>query len=180
MPKLSLPWWILSFCSLSLLFLRPSSFSADQLTHPPVQQSFSSASYRFTVTTTNRWQTPAATGQLYKNNQLQWQHDLPHSYGPRFTVVSPNGQVLLVDEFINVASPDALMLYDAAGQLIAHYSFEEIQQQLNLSRAELVAQASSGWWVSSPPKLSPEQDTVLIETGGTTLEIELATGELLL
>lgn len=173
--------WILVCCFLSLFFLPVSSSKtkADRLTHPPLQQSLTADGYRFTITAADDWQTPAAIGKLYKNERLRWQVRLPHDYGPRFAVVSSAGQVLLVDEFINVASDHALTLFDVHGKAIARYSFEDIQRHLEVSAAELVSHASEGWWVASPPELNAQQSYVQIEAGGKTLKISLSTGELL-
>ncbi len=159
--------------------------TADQLTYPPRRQTFTTGSYQFVVAATNQWQTPTATGTLYEGDRRLWQSNLPHEYGPRFVLVSPTGQVLLVDEFINVASPYALTLLDRAGNVIAQYSFDDIKRTLDVSSAELTQQATSGWWISAPPTLGSTDDAAarsgaiaLIQTGGTTLEVNLATGEL--
>lgn len=162
--------------------------ASDQLTYPPVMQSSATGDYRFVVSATDQWQTPIAIGQLYQDSQLRWEQPLPQQYGPRFSMVGSQGHVLLVDEFINVASPYALMLLDAAGEPIVTYAFEDIQQTLSVSAADLTQQATSGWWVSESPQLRPAEavpaseialaETVLIATGGTHLVVNLLTGEL--
>lgn len=158
--------------------------SADQLAYPPRRQTFTTGPYRFVITATNQWQTPTATGTLYKAGSRLWQSNLPHEYGPRFALVSPSGQVLLLDEFINVASPYALTLFDPAGTAIAQHSFEDVKRALGVSSADLTRQATSGWWISAPPTLQAADDSpesgqrALIQTGGTTLEVDLVTGAL--
>ena len=157
--------------------------ASDQLTHPPISQSFETGGYRFVVTGADEWQTPVATGKLYQGDSLLWEKPLPQQYGPRFVVVGEQGQVLLVDEFINVASPYALMLLDATGEPVATYAFEDIQQVLSVSAADLTRQATSGWWVSAAPQLMPLEDStageaVLISAGGTYLVVSLSAGEL--
>jgi hypothetical protein len=152
--------------------------AADRITQPPVRQVFATGSYQLVITATDSWQTPAATGKLYENGTLRWQKALPHHYGPRFSLIGPQGQVILVDEFINVASPHALSIIDAEGKTIAQHSFDDIKTALNLPAAELTAQATSGWWVSAPPVLNSAGSSALISTGGTTLEVNLATGSL--
>lgn len=159
--------------------------SADELTYPPRRQTFITGAYQFVVATTDQWQTPMATGTLYEGDRLLWQSNLPHEYGPRFVLVSPVGQVLLVDEFINVASPYALTLLDPAGSVIAQHSFDDIQRTLDVSSAALTRQATSGWWISAPPTLGSTDTAAagsgaiaLIPTGGTTLTVNLTTGEL--
>lgn len=184
----SLFFWQRPFVRDQLSQLQPSSppamqtASADGLTYPPRRQTFTAGSYQFVVTATDQWQTPTATGTLYEGDRRLWQRNLPHEYGPRFVLVSSAGQVLLVDESINVASPYALTLLDPAGNVMAQYSFDDIKRMLGVSSAELTRQATSGWWISAPPTLSDAADRTgaiaLIPTGGTTLEVNLATGEL--
>lgn len=166
-----------------------NSRATDSLSHPPLTQSFVTGSYRFVVAATDDWQTPAAIGQLYRGDSLLWESSLPQQYGPRFVVVGTQGHVLLVDEFINVASPYALLLLDAAGEPIATYAFEDIQQVLSVSAADLTQQATSGWWVSSAPQVEPTaagqfdgrllEETVFISAGGRRLAVDLLTGELM-
>ncbi len=158
--------------------------SLDRLTHPPVTQSFTEGSYTLTIEAVDDWRSPTAKATLTKteaqDEDIVWQKELPQQYGPRFSMVSSAGNVVLFDEYINVASPYAIALIDPTGTIIAQYSFDDIQQTLaTVSRADLTRQAASGWWISSKPTLNATGASVLVETGGTTLEIDLATGELI-
>lgn len=171
------------------------AIAPDRLRHPPIRQTFTAGSYQLVITAQDReWETPVATAQLSDGDRLLWQQELPHEYGPRFVLVSPRGQVLLLDEFINVASPYALTLIDQSGEVVAQNSFEDVQKTLQVSLAVLTEQANSGWWISAPPTLgeathetahetanssAPAQDLYArVKAGGTTLEIDLSTGEL--
>jgi hypothetical protein len=93
----------------------------DAIATPPTEQSYLSPNghYRFEITTPDHWQTQTATGKLYRiqSNQatLLWQSPLPQHYGPRFTVLGPAGQILMLDEAINVASPYAILLLSSEG-----------------------------------------------------------------
>ncbi|MEO0769131.1 MAG: hypothetical protein AAFY72_06800 [Cyanobacteria bacterium J06649_4] len=169
-------FWPILFLSLLIIPSSLKQADADQLTHPPQQQTFSAQPYRLTITAANSWQTPSAIATLYEGNIRRWQKTLPHQYGPRFAVVSTSGHVLLVDEFINVASPYTLTVFAPTGELIAQHSFADIKQTLNLNAIDLTRQATSGWWVSSPPQLNTREDHVRIEAGGSTLEVSLLTG----
>lgn len=152
---------------------------SDRITHPPARQTLSAAPYELVIETQDNWQTPQATGQLFRGDTLLWQKALPHQYGPRFFLVSPNAQVILFDEYINVASPYAIALIDATGTPVAQYSFDDIQTALQpVSRNDLTQQATSGWWISAPPRLTESGEKALVKTGGTTLEIDLTTGAL--
>jgi len=156
----------------------PVSTASDRLSHPPIRQTFSAGPYQLVVNAENRWETPVATSEFYDGGTLLWKKDLPHQYGPRFSLVSAQGHVLLLDEFINVASPHALTLLNVEGETLIQKSFADIQAALEVTPAELTAQATSGWWISAPPEISPDGKTALVQTGGTTLEINLNTGEL--
>lgn len=154
------------------------AIATDRIALPPVRQTFDNGPYQLVISTKDQWQTPVTIGQLYEGSTLRWQTDLPHEYGPRFALISPAGQVLLLDEFINVASPYALTLINPAGEVVVQRSFDNVQKALDISPATLTQQATSGWWISAPPQLNARGDHALVQTGGTTLEIDLTTGEL--
>ncbi|MEL6940218.1 MAG: hypothetical protein AAFO84_13605 [Cyanobacteria bacterium J06598_1] len=150
----------------------------DSISHPPLRQTFSAGDYQLVIAAVDEWHTEGATAQLYKGTQLQWEQRLPHAYGPRFAQVGVEGQVALFDEFINVASPRAVMVIARSGDVIAQHSFEAVGDAIARSAADLTTQATSGWWISAPPVLNDAGNEVLVKTGGTMLEIDLVTGEL--
>lgn len=149
---------------------------SDRLGHPPLRQAFSEGAYQLVISAEDQWDTPLATGELYRGGEQLWQKALPHQYGPRYVIVSSAGQVLLIDEFINVASPHALTLIGEKGEVVAQHGFQDIQETLDLLPAQLTEKAASGWWVSAPPRLNSTGDKALISTGGTTLEVDLTSG----
>lgn len=150
----------------------------DSISQPPVRQTFASGSYQLIISAEDSWETPLTVGKFYQGSQLLWQKDLPHQYGPRFALISKEGQVLLLDEFINVASPHALTLISPDGEIIRKNSFGDIHKALDIHPTTLTEQATDGWWISAPPVLSAKGDHALVATGGTTLEIDLKTGKL--
>jgi len=162
--------------------------ATDSIVHPPLRQIFTAGDYQLAIASADRWETSAAIAQLYKNGTLRWQKPLPQHYGPRFTLLSPEGRVLFIDEYINVASPYALMLLDTTGKAIACYSFEDIQNTLDVSAADLTRQAVSGWWVADAPQLSNssasgdqasgDQTVAWVGAGNRRVVIDLKTGEL--
>lgn len=168
----------------------PNVESADRISHPPVRQSSAAGAYELVVVASDDWRTPLANLQLYKDGSMLWQKALPHQYGPRFFSVTPKGQVLLLDEYINVASAYAITLLDETGTEVAQYSFDDIQQVLAVAPAELTRQASGGLWISAAPVVSEVNgaageggeaglgDRAQVKTGGTTLEVDLTTGKL--
>ena len=155
-----------------------SSSVSDRIQHPAIEQRFENGDFQLVIRAVDDWDTPRAIAQLYESDSLRWERPLPHGYGPRYAVVGPQGQVLLLDEYINVASDYAIALFSPQGQQIAQYSFDDIQQKAAVPAAKLTRQATSGWWISAPPPSSAPTNQVIISTGGTTLTIHLLTGEL--
>ncbi len=170
---------------------------SDRITHPPIRQAFEAAPYELLVSAVDDWRTSRAHIQLYKDTALLWQKELPHEYGPRFVLVSAQGQVALFDEYINVGSPYAITLLDASGTEVAQYNFDDIKQVLaDVAPSNITGQAFSGLWISANPVLNPAlnpesngtafrrnhdaspDNRALVETGGTTLELNMTTGQL--
>ena len=162
----------------------PLQADADSIPFPPARQEFSSpdGTYRFVLSTGDNWASKQAIGELIVeidgNQQSLWTCPLPHEYGPRFVLVSSQGQVLLLDEWINVASRYAVMLLSRENALLAEYSFDVLQEKLAVSRASIVEMAQYGWWISAPPTLDNAEEIAAIETAGKVLAINLENGEL--
>ncbi|MEL7502751.1 MAG: hypothetical protein AAFN18_09800 [Cyanobacteria bacterium J06554_6] len=156
----------------------------DTLSLPPTRQAVSTAAgdYSFEVEAADNWASRQAVGRLHQHiagrDETMWEQMLPQEYGPRFMVVGPQGQVLLLDEFINVASPYAVMLLDSHGDVIAQHSFDDIEAALGVHRSEIVAQANHGWWISDAPVVNEAAGQVGVATGGKTLIIDLTTGQI--
>ena len=148
----------------------------DRLAHPPVRQTFTTEPYQLVISAENSWETPLTKAQFFQGETPLWEKSLPHQYGPKFVIVSTRGNVLLLDEFINVASPHAITLIDSAGNTIARHGFKDIQTTLNVSAADLTKQATTGWWISAPPTLIESANCVTVSTGNATLGIDLTTG----
>ena len=155
--------------------------AGDRIAHPPVRQTFTTASdqgdaYRLVISAEDKWKSPIAKAKLFLGETVLWDESLPHQYGPRFVLIGANGNVLLLDEFINVASPHAITLINKKGQTIARYGFKDIQSALNLSTDELTKQATAGWWISAAPLLVDAGNCAAVSTGNKLLEINLITG----
>ena len=160
------------------------AISRDRLTHPPKSQAVTAGSYRLTLQAADQWQPPTVTAALYDDNRLQWQQTLPHQYGPKFALVSPSGQTALFDEYINIASEYAIAIISPTSEITHTYSFDDIHQVLQqtnptLTRAVLTQKATTGWWIAAAPTLNDTGTHALIPTGGTTLQVDLTTGELI-
>ena len=161
-----------------MVAIAASDTSSDRLAHPPMRQTFTADPYQLAIFSEDNWQTPLTQAQFLKANTVLWEKALPHQYGPKFVLVSTQGNVLLLDEFINVASPHAVTLIGTSGEVIAQHSFQDVSQALNVSAADLTRQATSGWWISTPPLLADLGNYAVVKAGGTALEINLTTGSI--
>jgi hypothetical protein len=123
----------------------------------------------------------SVTAALYENQaercQQVWRQIIPQEYGPRYALVTDNGQTLFLDEWINVASSYAIVVVDRAGSTVAQYGFDDIVMITGTTRADIVAQAQQGFWLGGEPTLLGH-DQVAVPTAGGRLTIDLDTGEL--
>ncbi|WP_017300838.1 hypothetical protein [Nodosilinea nodulosa] len=110
--------------------------------------------------------------------QQVWSHTLPHSYGPRLALVNDAGTVVLLDEWINVASPYAIMVMGPEGEVAAQHSFDDIVEITGQSRAEVVEQAAQGFWLAGNPEIDHDGFQIIVPTAGGRLTIDLLTREL--
>ena len=162
----------------------PPETDPDFISLPSTYQEFYSPEekYIFVLSAVDDWASKQAIGELFEvvdgNRQSLWTCSLPHEYGPRYVLVSAQGQVLLLDEWINVASRQAVMLLGRENTLLAKHSFDAIQEILAVPRARIVALSRYGWWITSPPTLDLPNETARVETAGKILMINLEDGEL--
>ncbi len=110
--------------------------------------------------------------------QQVWAHTLPHSYGPRLALVNDAGTVVLLDEWINVASPRAIVMMGLDGEVMAQHSFDDIVKVTGQSRAAVVDQAAQGFWLGGNPEMDRTGDRMRIPAAGGQLSLDLATGEM--
>lgn len=160
--------------------------TGDEMPLPPTEQIRVSddGQYVLEITALDEWASTNAIASLYRNSnsggerELLWQRSLPHSYGPKYALVGNQGQVVMLDEWINVASPYAVMVIDQNDNLLSQTSFDRLQMLLAVPPHQIVDQAMQGWWISAPPKLNTESVAVTVKTAGKQLIIDLTTGEL--
>ena len=162
----------------------PGPTDTDFISLPSAQQEFASPEgrYRFVLSTPDNWASKQAVGELFEvrddSRQSLWTRTLPHEYGPRYALVNHQGQVLLLDEWINIASRYAVMLLSRENTLVAQHNFDALQAILEVPRARIVDMARQGWWITSPPTLEQPDQTARVETAGKVLIIHLENGEL--
>lgn len=145
---------------------------------------FDSPSGRFqlTIGTDDGWQTRRATGALHDLSTpvptLCWRQALPQTQGPRQALVTDQGASVMIDDWINVPSPQALVLIDVHGQQLAVYSIDALIAVLGVSRHTVGEHGRLGIWLSAAPVLSPDGSKLVLASGGRQLILRLADGAL--
>jgi hypothetical protein len=156
----------------------------DRITLPPLQRETASLSgtYAFIVAAEDRWQSARASGELLRvagtRRTSAWKTSLPEQFGPRFVLLNEGGNVLLVDEWVNIVTRHALVLFDATGRERAHHTFDDIQTATGVPGSTIVQMARYGAWLTSVPALDEGGETATFTVGGRTLSISLADGHL--
>jgi hypothetical protein len=156
----------------------------DRVTLPPQRSEFTSSSgqFCFVLTGSERWQPPRSDGELWKiedgiRHRL-WKRSLPHRFRPRYVVVADNGNVLLFDEWLNMESPYAITLLNSRNDVVATYSFNHIQQILNIPAQQIIRMAKHGWWITEPPVVDQQTHHVRVKSAGLQLAIDPETGSI--
>lgn len=157
----------------------------DAIPYPPLlrHEASPAGNYHLVLTLgTDAAGTQRTTASLFETLgdrcQQIWSHPLPHSYGPRLALVNDVGTVVLLDEWINVASPRAIVMMDLDGEVKAQHSFDDIVAIADQSRAAVVEQAAQGFWLAGTPAMNRAGTQLSIPTAGGRLTINLATGEM--
>lgn len=155
----------------------------DQRDIPPVERKFASSTggFELRIFSDQNWKTRQAIAELRKGAKAVWRRDLPHSYGPRDAVVLSGGKVVLLDEWINVASKLAIVLLDEEGQTIATYSYNDVKRvsgetSKGLTRGAALGPYRKGTWLSSKPALSG--NFVVVSAGDVQLSLDCQSGAL--
>jgi hypothetical protein len=148
----------------------------DSITLPPASRVVESknGAYRFRVYTTDNWRTPFPRGTLSvgsgSGQRVVWQGKLPHQYGPRFTLVTITGDVILLDGRLNIKPTHAVSILNASKGSLVSFSYEDVLRTLKVSPSVLAEKARFGsWWISNKPSLDESGNLALIPAGGKTL-----------
>lgn len=155
---------------------------ADRINFPAEQREFRAPGWLLQVQALDGWQSPAARAQLWQTGtdepRLRWSRSLAHSYGPREALINAQGQVLLIDEWINVSSKRALMLIANDGRIIATHGYADIVAALRTTPAAVSSKAKRGPWLAGDAQLSADGRQVRIAVAGQVLLIDLQDGRL--
>jgi hypothetical protein len=168
-----------------LMSERENASDVDQISLPPLQTEFFSpqGDFRFTVSTPDKWKSTRGYGRLVRLmdgiSESIWEGKLPQEYRPRYVLVGQQGEVLMLDEWINVKSKYAIVVLNPRNDLIIQYDFDKVQNVLDVPTSEIVQRATGGsWWLSEPPSLNKSGSEAYIPTSGKVLRVDLQTGQL--
>jgi hypothetical protein len=152
----------------------------DSTPLPPVSKVVESknGAFRFRVYTTDNWRTPFPLGTLSiassSAQRVAWQVKLPHHYGPRFTLVTTTGDVILLDGWLNIKPDYAVALLNSSHGSLVSFSYEDVLRSLKVSPAVLAEKARFGsWWITSKPSLDASGNLAFIPAGGKTLIVDI-------
>lgn len=157
----------------------------DAIPYPPILRHETSPAGRYHLILTlgpdaaGRQRTTASLFEARGDRcQRVWSHTLPHSYGPRLALLNDAGIVVLLDEWINVASPRAIVMLGLDGEVKSQHGFDDIVAVTGQSRAEVVDRAVQGFWLGGTPEMNRAGTQLSIPTAGSWLTLDLATGEM--
>lgn len=157
---------------------------ADVIDLPPVHREFTSRSAHFvlTILSDDHWTTSVARAEVDEHRagvtRNLWRHTLPNIKGPRRALVTDHGDAILIDDWINSPSQQALSLLNATGKTVATYSFDSLVAILRVSRRDVSSHATLGIWLSSEPTLGANGSTVRFRTAGRGLLLRVRDGRL--
>ncbi|MCC2615693.1 hypothetical protein LJ739_05515 [Aestuariibacter halophilus] len=162
---------------LMLLFAAQVHAATDIIAVPdPVREYVSpSGQYRLVI---RRNETRASISVFnYQDGvNVSWSSEIAHRFGPRFAFVSDNGQVILVDEWLNRFTDHAVTVFDSSGKVIASYSTDDIAQTLSATRQHVHKTATIGAWIQSQPVFDQSAHAVLFKCADKPLLVDVATG----
>ncbi|WP_035992492.1 hypothetical protein [Leptolyngbya sp. KIOST-1] len=169
----------------NLYLLSLPMLGRDAIPHPPLlrHEASPAGAYHLILTlepdpSGSRHTTASLFASTGDRCQQVWSHPLPHSYGPRLALVTDAGTVVLLDEWINVATPRAIVVMGHDGTVEVESSFDDIVRVTGQTRGAVVEQAAQGFWISGPPTLEQPGSRVSIPTAGGKLVLDLDSGEL--
>jgi len=158
----------------------------DVIVPPPAFEAHNSASGRYVLELALRSGANAhaarATATLLEmgtsSRKPIWTRELAHRPRPRFALVSDEGHVVLLDEWLNVRSDLAVMLIDKHNRTLAVHSLEAVRAALAVPSASLAPQARHGLWMQAPPAINAQGAAAEVAAAGQVLVIRLRDGAL--
>jgi len=161
--------------------------SADTRKTPELVREFFSPSgeFRLVISGSKGWLNPRPSAELFqmldsgRSSVQEWRiEELPHRLGPESAIISNDGIVVLVDEWIRTPSPRALTVFDREGMVKSVYSFDEIAKITGMSPSLMIKSAKTGTWESGKPILAADSVSTRFFTCDTYFSLNLKTGEI--
>ena len=160
--------------------------ATDQIVRPPEFEARASASGKYVLELQLRANpnphAARATASLWELNttarKLLWTRELAHRPRPRFALVGNEGQVMLLDEWLNLRSELAVMLIDEDNRTLAVHDLEAVRSALGVPIAALASKARHGAWMQALPALGAQGETVEVAAADRVLVINLRDGVL--
>jgi hypothetical protein len=160
--------------------------AADPITLPPDFETRSSASGQYLLELKMRAggnpHAARATASLWElqapSRKLLWTRELAHRPRPRFVLVGDAGQVVLLDEWLNLRSELAVMLIDKHNRVVAVHGLEAVRTALDVPIAALAPRARHGAWMQATPVVKAQADAVEVAAADRVLVISLRDGAL--
>lgn len=158
----------------------------DTITQPPDFEARSSPSGHYLLEVALRPHAnphaARATASLWETRAgartLVWARELAHRPRPRFFLVGDEGQVVLLDEWLNLRSALAVTVMDKNQRTLAVHDLEAVRAALDVPIGALAPNARHGVWMQAAPTLSPRADFVEVAAAGRLLLIGLRDGRL--
>jgi hypothetical protein len=98
--------------------------------------------------------------------------------GPRFVLIGNQGEIVLIDESLNLITRYAIFLLNHENHLVAQYDFDAVSKTIGIKGSSIVAMAKHGSWITSPPIIHDESQTVVVGVANKMLTISINTGKL--
>lgn len=159
-----------------------SESSGDRIDHPPPRRVFDSPGgvVAFIVEAPEGWASTLVTGRLVRTDpdRTVWSVTLPMPYGPRRAAALDSGVVVTIDEWLNIKSEHAVVVYGPEGRVIGAHTYDDVRRVMGVDDAEMTARSTSGWWVAGDPVVSGTGDAVLVACAGARLRIDTGDGSL--
>jgi hypothetical protein len=160
--------------------------AADVVLMPPDFEQRSSPSGAYALEVRLRPQAnafaPRASATLFElgpsPRKVLWTRELPHRPRPRFFLVGDGGQVVLLDEWLNVRSDLAVMVIDRENRTLGQFNLEAVRAALDVPIAALAPRARHGPWIQATPQISARGDAVEVAAADRVLSIRLSDGTL--
>ncbi|WP_313954218.1 hypothetical protein [Accumulibacter sp.] len=160
--------------------------AADVVVLPPVFEAHSSPAGTYVLEIRLREDAnphlARATATLFRvtssKRQAVWTRELPHRPRPRFFAVGDGGQVVLLDEWLNIRSELAVMVLDLAGCTLVQFDLEAVRAALGVPISALAPAARHGVWMQAPPVINARGDAVEVAAANRVLSIRLSDGKL--